>query len=91
MRGRHSIEIKTLLEQSSHHMKREDHDSDSSLTAYSYNHSHTLKSSDSTSTLARTSSEISLIQDRYLTLEKDYHKLLDQTEQKSSLFKKQKN
>ena len=68
MRGRHSIEIKTLLEQSNHKMKKEDRDSDSSLTAYSHNHSHTLKSSDSTSTLANTHSEISLIQDRYLTL-----------------------
>ena len=68
MRGRHSIEIKTLLEQNNHKMKKEHHDSDSSLTAYSHNHSHTLKSSDSTSTLANTCSEISLIQDRYLTL-----------------------
>ena len=71
-------------------MKRESHDSDSSLTAYSHNHSHTLKSSDSVSTLAQTNSDISLIQDRYLTLEQDYQVLLTHTQQKAQLSKKQK-
>ena len=61
-------------------MKRESNDSDSSLTAYSHNHSHTLKSSDSISTFAQTNSDISLIQDRYLTLEQDYQVLFTHTQ-----------
>lgn len=91
MRGRLSIEIKTLLEQNQNKMKRDGHDSDSSLTAYSHNHSHTLKSQDSTSTLAHTNSQVSLIQDRYISLEQDYHELQKQTSQKALMFQKQKD
>ena len=91
MHSRLSIEIKTLLEQKEHRMKRDSKDSDGNITAYSHNHSHTLKSSDSISTLGNSQSQISLIHDRYLTLEQDYQKLLDQTSQKNLIFQKQKD
>ena len=69
MRARHSIEIKTLLEERKSQMKRDIRDSDTNVTTYSHNHSNTLKSSESTSTLVAThASDISLIQDRYTTL-----------------------
>ena len=79
MQGRHSIEIKNLLEQSRMRKRKSDPDSDSNLTTYSNNNSHTLKSSDSTSTLYGPQSDVSLIQERYHTLEEDYHILLQST------------
>lgn len=54
MRGRHSIEIKTFLEESRTMKKKDDPDSDSNLTTYSNNNSHTLKHSESSSTLHAT-------------------------------------
>ena len=77
MRGRHSIEIKTLLEESKMRNKHYDHDSDSNLTTYSNNNSHSLKSSDSTSTLHATQSDLSIIQERFQTLEQEYEVLLN--------------
>jgi hypothetical protein len=67
-----------------------DPDSDSNLTTYSNNNSHTLKSSESTSTLHATQSDLSIIQDRYLTLEQDYLQLLTATQQKAPLLHRQK-
>ena len=90
MRGRHSIEIKTLLEQSNHKMNKENRDSDSSLTAYSHNHSHTLKSSDSSSTLANTQSQVSVIQDRLHTIKEDYNKLQKKVALTTPIYEKQK-
>ena len=68
MRKANSIEIKNMLEQNQLKGKSYDPDSDSNITTYSNTHSYTLKSSDSTSTLMATQSDISLIQDRYHTL-----------------------
>lgn len=70
--------------------KQFDIDSDSNLTTYSNNNSHTLQRSDSSSTLHRPHSELSLIHQRYQTLEHDYHVLLAQTKEKNHLFHKQK-
>lgn len=90
MMGLHSIEIKNLLERSSMLKKQYDLDSDSNLTTYSNNNSHTLQRSDSSSTLHLPQSELSLIHQRYQTLEHDYHILLAQTKDKKVLFHKQK-
>lgn len=90
MRGAHSIEIKNMLEQNLMKGKSYDPDSDSNITTYSNTHSHTLKSSDSTSTLMATQSDISLIQDRYQTLEQDYELMKSQNRNKNMLMLKQK-
>jgi len=90
MRGAHSIEIKNMLEQYQVKGKSYDPDSDSNLTTYSNTHSYTLKSSDSTSTLMATQSDVSLIQDRYQTLEQDYHLLKAQNKERKHLCLKQK-
>lgn len=90
MMGLHSMEIKNLLERRSMPKKQYDIDSDSNLTTYSNNNSHTLKRSDSSSTLHATQSDLSLIHQRYQTLEHDYHVLLAQTKDKKHLFYQQK-
>jgi hypothetical protein len=55
------------------------------------NNTRTLKHSESSSTLRRTDTEISVIEDRYRALEQNYKDLLEETRLKGELFRKQKD
>ena len=64
-------------------------ESDSNLTTDSNSNSHPLKHSDSVSTLHGSHSDLSLIQDRYRTLEQDYSILQQQHTKKKTLYHQQ--
>lgn len=71
MKSRLSIEIKGLLEHNKLGGSRCDPECSAALTTASNSTKH-LKRSESSSTLRRTDTEISLIEDRYRALEHNY-------------------
>lgn len=89
MKSRLSIEIKELLEHKKLGASRYNPESSSNLTT-STNTTKPLKRSESSSTLRRTDTEISIIEDRYRTLEQNYRDLLEETKIKGELFRKQR-
>jgi hypothetical protein len=89
MKSRLSIEIKGLLEHKKLGASRYNPESSTSIA----NTSTTvkpLKRSESSSTLRRTDTDISVIDDRYKLLEKNYRDLLDETRTRGDLFRKQR-
>lgn len=89
MKSRLSIEIKGLLERSKLGASRYNPESSSNITTSSTTVK-PLKRSESSSTLRRTDTDISIIEDRYLLLERNYRDLLEETKHKGGLFRKQK-
>lgn len=75
MKSRLSIEIKGLLEYKKLGASRYNPESSTSITNSSTN-AKPLKRSESSSTLRRTDTDISVIEDRYKLLEKNYRDLL---------------
>lgn len=78
MKSRLSIEIKGLLEPKKLGASRYNPESSNNLTTASTS-TKPPKRSDSTSTLRRTDTEISTIEDRYRALEQNYRELLEET------------
>ena len=76
MKSRLSIEIKGLLERKKLGKSRYNTDSSTSITNTSTT-AKPLKRSESSSTLRRTDTDISVIEDRYKLLEKNYRDLLE--------------
>lgn len=89
MKSRLSIEIKGLLEPKKLGASRYNPESSSNITTSSTT-AKPLKRSGSSSTLRRTDTDISLIEDRYRLLEHNYRELLEETRNKGELFRKQR-
>lgn len=88
MKSRLSIEIKGLLEQSKLGASRYNPESSSNITTSTT--LKPLKRSESSSTLRRTDTDISIIEDRYRLLERNYRDLLEETKHNGEIFRKQK-
>jgi hypothetical protein len=89
MKSRLSIEIKGLLEHKKLGASRYNPESSSNITTSSTT-AKPLKRSESTSTLRRTDTDISVIEDRYRLLEKNYRDLLEETRTRGDVFRKQR-
>jgi hypothetical protein len=89
MKSRLSIEIKGLLEPKKLGASRYNPESSSNITSSSTTVK-PLKRSESSSTLRRTDTDISLIEDRYRLLEHNYRELLEETRAKGELFRQQR-
>jgi hypothetical protein len=89
MKSRLSIEIKGLLEHKKLGGSRYNPESSSNITTSSTTVK-PLKRSESSSTLRRTDTDISIIEDRYRLLERNYRDLLEETKLKGDLFRKQR-
>lgn len=76
MKRINSTEMKGVLDHELLKRSRYDPDSASCLTNCSTINSHTLKRSESTSTLRSSQNDLSIIEERYQTLEHDYKVLL---------------
>lgn len=90
MKARHSIETRGLLESKKMSCSRYNPESSTNITSYSINTTKTLQRSDSSSTLRRPPSDLSIIEDRYKALEQNYRCLLDETKLKGEVFRQQK-
>jgi hypothetical protein len=91
MKARHSIETRGLLESKKMSCSRYNPESSTNITSYSINTTKTLQRSDSSSSLRKPPSDLSIIEDRYNALYSDYRSLFEKMKLKGEVFRLQKD